>query len=152
MQSNPLKRADLFTFLGGIFNGKLFCVVQYFIYQILLHVADAAAYRRSIEELYSLLSHLNTKIKNTIPGILVWVFGNLSEHLFQRIFFGKRFWCYSQEISISLHHNCHHEWIYAKINLKVFYPAPYERDMSLSTCKCWSNPTSNWGIFLGKIF
>ena len=29
----------------------------------------------------------------------------------------------------SLHENCHHQLIYAKINLKVFYPPPYERKM-----------------------
>ena len=53
----------------------------------------------------------------------------------------------------SLHQNCHHQLIYAKVNLKVFYPPLYEREiMALSTCKCWSNPTSNWAIFLGKIF
>ena len=27
----------------------------------------------------------------------------------------------------SLHSNCHHQIIYAKFNLKVFYPPPYER-------------------------
>ena len=27
----------------------------------------------------------------------------------------------------SLHFNCHHQIIYAKFNLKVFYPPPYER-------------------------
>ena len=53
----------------------------------------------------------------------------------------------------SLHQNCHHQLIYVKVNLKVFYPPLYEREiMALSTCKCWSNPTSNWAIFLGKIF
>ena len=29
----------------------------------------------------------------------------------------------------SLHQNCHHQVIYAKINLKVFYPPPYEREI-----------------------
>ena len=29
----------------------------------------------------------------------------------------------------SLHQNCHHQIIYAKINLKVFYPPPYEREI-----------------------
>ena len=28
-----------------------------------------------------------------------------------------------------LHQNCHHQIIYAKINLKVFYPHPYEREI-----------------------
>ena len=37
----------------------------------------------------------------------------------------------------SLHQNCHHQLIYAKVNLKVSYPPPYlTRDMTLSTCKC----------------
>ena len=27
----------------------------------------------------------------------------------------------------SLHSSCHHQIIYAKFNLKVFYPPPYER-------------------------
>ena len=30
-------------------------------------------------------------------------------------------------IHSSLHSNCHHQIIYAKSNLKVFYPPPYER-------------------------
>ena len=29
----------------------------------------------------------------------------------------------------SLHHNCHHQLIYAKITLKVFYPPPNEREI-----------------------
>ena len=29
----------------------------------------------------------------------------------------------------SLHQNCHHQIIYAKINFKVFYPPPYEREI-----------------------
>ena len=29
----------------------------------------------------------------------------------------------------SLHPNCHHQVIYAKFNLKVYYPPPYERDV-----------------------
>ena len=27
----------------------------------------------------------------------------------------------------SLHENCHHQTIYAKFNLKIYYPPPYER-------------------------
>ena len=33
------------------------------------------------------------------------------------------------EVHSSLHQNCHHEIIYAKINFKVFYPPPYEREI-----------------------
>ena len=29
----------------------------------------------------------------------------------------------------SLHRNCHHQAIYAKFNLKVHYPLPYEREV-----------------------
>ena len=29
----------------------------------------------------------------------------------------------------SLHPNCHHQIIYAKFNLKVYYPPPYEREI-----------------------
>ena len=29
----------------------------------------------------------------------------------------------------SVHQNCHHQIIYAKINLKVFYPPPYESEI-----------------------
>ena len=29
----------------------------------------------------------------------------------------------------SLHPNCHHQIIYAKCNLKVYYPPPYEREV-----------------------
>ena len=28
-----------------------------------------------------------------------------------------------------LHENCHHQVIYEKINLKVFYPSPYKREI-----------------------
>ena len=30
----------------------------------------------------------------------------------------------------SLHQSCHHQLIYAKVNLKVFYPPAYEREIS----------------------
>ena len=33
------------------------------------------------------------------------------------------------EVHSSLHQNYHHQSIYAKINLKVFYPPPYEREI-----------------------
>ena len=29
----------------------------------------------------------------------------------------------------SLHENCHHQLVYAKFNLKVRYPPPYEREI-----------------------
>ena len=29
----------------------------------------------------------------------------------------------------SLHENCHHQIIYAKFNLKIYYPPPYEREI-----------------------
>ena len=32
-------------------------------------------------------------------------------------------------VNSSLHQNCHHQIINAKINLKVFYPPPYEREI-----------------------
>ena len=31
-------------------------------------------------------------------------------------------------VQSSLHQNCHHQLIYAKINLYVCYPPPYERE------------------------
>ena len=31
------------------------------------------------------------------------------------------------DVHSSLHENCHHEIIYAKFNLKIYYPPPYER-------------------------
>ena len=31
-------------------------------------------------------------------------------------------------INSSLHKNCHHEIIYAKFNLKIYFPPPYERE------------------------
>ena len=33
------------------------------------------------------------------------------------------------QVRSSLHQNCHHQLIYAKVNLKVFYPPPYEREI-----------------------
>ena len=39
----------------------------------------------------------------------------------------------------SLHQNCHHQIIYAKINLKVFYPPPYEREI-------WHYQRANVGL------
>ena len=29
----------------------------------------------------------------------------------------------------SLHENCHHQLVYAKLNLKVWYPPPYDREV-----------------------
>ena len=29
----------------------------------------------------------------------------------------------------SLHPNCHHQIVFAKINLKIYYPPPYEREI-----------------------
>ena len=34
------------------------------------------------------------------------------------------------QVHSSLHQNCHHQLIYAKVNLKVFYLPPYERSIS----------------------
>ena len=33
----------------------------------------------------------------------------------------------NSDVNSSLHPNCHHQTIHAKFNLKIFYPAPYER-------------------------
>ena len=35
----------------------------------------------------------------------------------------------SSGIHLSLHQNCHHQIIFAKFNLKVHYPPPYEREL-----------------------
>ena len=32
-------------------------------------------------------------------------------------------------VHFSLHENCHHQLIYEKINLKVFYRSPYKREI-----------------------
>ena len=32
-------------------------------------------------------------------------------------------------VHCSVHQNCHHQIIYPKINLKVYYPLPYEREI-----------------------
>ena len=32
-------------------------------------------------------------------------------------------------IHLSLHANCHHQIVYAKFNLKIHYPPPYEREV-----------------------
>ena len=32
-------------------------------------------------------------------------------------------------VHTSLHKNCHHQIIYAKFNLKIYYPPPYEREI-----------------------
>ena len=32
-------------------------------------------------------------------------------------------------VHYTLHQNCHHQLIYAKVNLKVFSPSPYEREI-----------------------
>ena len=32
-------------------------------------------------------------------------------------------------VHFSLHENCHHQLVYAKFNLKVWYPPPYEREV-----------------------
>ena len=47
----------------------------------------------------------------------------------------------------SLHQNCHHQIIYAKINLKVCYPPPFRREI-------WhyqrANVNEQLNSFLGK--
>ena len=35
----------------------------------------------------------------------------------------------SSGIHLSLHQNCHHQIVFAKFNLKVHYPPPYEREL-----------------------
>ena len=42
-------------------------------------------------------------------------------------------------IHFSLHRNCHHQLIYAKINLKVFYTPPYDREI-------WHYQRTNVGL------
>ena len=32
-------------------------------------------------------------------------------------------------VQSSLHPNCHHQITYAKLNLKIYYPPPYEREI-----------------------
>ena len=32
-------------------------------------------------------------------------------------------------VHLSLHANCHHQIVYAKFNLKIHYPPPYEREV-----------------------
>ena len=48
----------------------------------------------------------------------------------------------------SLHSNCHHQIIYAKFDLKVFYP-PYERTVAFLADKFWSYKKSHPPIRLG---
>ena len=33
------------------------------------------------------------------------------------------------DVHSSLHENCHHQIIYAKFNLKIYYQPPYEREI-----------------------
>ena len=33
------------------------------------------------------------------------------------------------DVHSSLHENCHHQTIYVKLNLKIYYPPPYEREI-----------------------
>ena len=33
------------------------------------------------------------------------------------------------DVHSSLHPNCHHQTVFAKINLKICYPPPYEREI-----------------------
>ena len=51
----------------------------------------------------------------------------------------------------SLHSNCHHQIIYAKFDLKVFYPPPYERtDWHLSGANSDHIKKSHQPIRLGN--
>ena len=45
------------------------------------------------------------------------------------IFFSQANFVVSSGIHSSLHQNCHHQIIFAKFNLKVHYPPPYEREV-----------------------
>ena len=41
------------------------------------------------------------------------------------------------EVHSSLHQNCHHQILYAKVNLKVCFPPPYEREIwHYQRCQC----------------
>ena len=46
-------------------------------------------------------------------------------------------------IHSSLHPNCHHQIIFAKINLKIYYPPPYE-------CEIWHNEKQMLTLFVGQ--
>ena len=56
-------------------------------------------------------------------------------------------------VHFSLHQNCYHQLIYAKVDVKVFYSSPYEREI-------WHYQRASVDLmqraieqfFLGKIF
>ena len=51
----------------------------------------------------------------------------------------------------SLHPNCHHQIIYAKFKLKVYYPPPYEREVwHYQNADSNANKKSNDRFFLGR--
>ena len=52
-----------------------------------------------------------------------------SESCIDLIFFSQPILVMSSGIHSSLHQNCHHQIIFAKFNLKVHYPSPYEREV-----------------------
>ena len=49
-----------------------------------------------------------------------WVFSCKFAAYFQNTFFQEHFW-------VAASANCHHQIVFAKFDLKVFYPSPYER-------------------------
>ena len=55
-------------------------------------------------------------------------------------------------VHFSLHQTCHHQLIYGKINLKIFYPLPYEREIwYYQRANVDLIQLANWATFLGKI-
>ena len=54
---------------------------------------------------------------------------NDSSSCIDLIFTSKPNFVIESGVNFSLHQNCHHQLIYAKVNLKVFYPPPHEHEI-----------------------
>ena len=51
-------------------------------------------------------------------------------HIIDLIFTSQPNMIMNSEVHPSLHSNCHHQIVYVKFDLKVFYPPPYERTVA----------------------
>ena len=74
------------------------------------------------------------KIENLLSQFSISQVINKPTHIFENfnscidlLFTNQRNLITDSGVHPSLHSNCHHQIIYGKFNLKIFYPPPYER-------------------------
>ena len=71
----------------------------------------------------------HTKARKSMYNVSVWLrtINSGTNTCIDLIFTSQPNLAMESGVHSSLHQNCHHQLIYAKINLKEFSPPPYER-------------------------